>query len=169
MSKIKFNQHLKVGFRFRQPRTCIFALALVALTISGSAVAQGRGLVITAEQYDAVTAAGDDGLTLRGTVEQGAPSIIVDIPAPDSEVTTPFQVLLRFEPNDDATINLDTLKIKYGWFDLTEEVLKEMTVTTVGIEGNIETVKPGKYKLKVSIEDSMQRIGKGLLTFNIIK
>jgi len=76
---------------------------------------------------------------------------------------------MRFMPSDDATIALDTLKIKYGWFDLTEKVLQRMIVTASGIEGQIDAVKPGKYKLKFSISDDKQRTGRTTMTFRVVK
>jgi hypothetical protein len=151
-------------------RQYVCSLALVAFVASGCAAKQDQSLVITAEQFDEIAAAGpDDEPPLRGIVERGAPAIIVEKPDPDTGVRTPFQVQMRFRPIDDATIDLDTLKIKYGWFDLTEEVLKRMIVSTSGIEGQIDAIKPGKYKLKFSISDDKQRTGRTTLTFHVIK
>ena len=75
---------------------------------------------------------------------------------------------MRFVSNDGATIDVDTLKIKYGWFNLTEEVRKRMIVTASGIEGRIDAVKPGNYKLKFSINDDKQRTGRTTMTFRVV-
>ena len=126
-------------------------------------------LRITEDQFDAVEATGpDDELVLRGEVERGAPAIVVDTPTLDESVKPPFDVSIRFEANDDANINIDTLKIKYGFFDLTDEVIARMKVSATGISGPIDAVKPGRYKLKVSISDDKKRTGRALLVFRVV-
>ncbi len=131
---------------------------------------QDESLMITAEQFDAVAAAGPDvELPLRGQVERGAPVITIESPELNTDVRVPFQVQMRFTTNDGATIDLNTLKIKYGWFDLTEEVLERMVASTSGLEGQIDAVKPGKYKLKFSISDDKQRTGRKTMTFRVVE
>lgn len=126
-------------------------------------------LRITADQFDAVEATGpDDELVLRGEVERGAPAIVVDMPTLDESVKPPFDVSIRFLANDDANIVIDTLKIKYGFFDLTDEVIARMKVSAAGISGPIDAVKPGRYKLKVSISDDKKRTGRALLVFRVV-
>jgi hypothetical protein len=126
-------------------------------------------LRITADQFDAVEATGpDDELVLRGEVERGAPAIVVDMPTLDESVKPPFDVSIRFLANDDANIVIDTLKIKYGFFDLTDEVIARMKVSATGISGPIDAVKPGRYKLKVLISDDKKRTGRALLVFRVV-
>jgi len=142
---------------------------LAALVAFGCAATKDQALVITAEQYDAVEASGvDEEPAARGRVDPDAPVIIVETPETDSDVSTPFSVRVRFEPLDGATIDLDTLKIKYHIFDLTDEVLENMTVTGSGIVGEIDAIKPGRYKLKLSISDDRQRTGRATLRFHIV-
>ena len=85
----------------------------------------------------------------------------------EAEVAPPFPVLIRFVPTGDATINLDTLKVKYKFLDVTERVTGNMTVTPAGIEGHIDAVKAGKYKFKVSISDNQDRTGRATFTFRV--
>lgn len=148
----------------------VYSLTLVVLITSGCAATRDQPFVITPEQFDAVEASGvDEEPPLRGQVERGAPMIIVETPDPEGAVSTPFLVRVRFEPQDGATIALGTLKIKYGWFDVTEGVLQRMTVTGSGIIGQIDAIKPGNYSLKVSISDDRQRTGRAKLKFTIAK
>ena len=168
MKQSQFSALLKGALKLFHLRWNICGLVLVAFIGSGCATSQDQSLIITAEQFDAVAAAGpDDELPLRGQVERGAPVIIVDSPDSDIEVITPFSVQMRFVTSDGATIDVDTLKIKYGLFNLTKEVRKRMTVTTSGIEGLIDAVKPGKYKLTFSIKDDQQRTGKKAVIFRV--
>jgi len=159
----------RTGFQFLHGRLIVCALALPVFVASGCATTQDKGLIITAEQFDQVAAAGpDDDPQMRGGVERGAPTIIIENPERDTEVTTPFQVQMRFVTTDGAKVDLDTLKIKYRWFDLTDEVLKRMTVSVLGIKGQIDAVKPGKYKLKFSISDENKRTGRAMMTFHVV-
>ncbi|MDH3811418.1 MAG: hypothetical protein OEU60_06905 [Gammaproteobacteria bacterium] len=129
---------------------------------------RGQPLVITAEQFEQAMAADiDDEEFLRGGVIRGAPAIVVDEPDPEDAVSTPFTLRIRFIPNDDAEIVLETLKIKYAIFDVTGDVLDRMEVTPAGVVGQIDAVKPGTYKFKVSIADDKKRTGKALLRFRI--
>lgn len=135
---------------------------------SSESTTRGQPLVITAEQFDQAMAAGiDDEEFLRGGVERGAPAIVVDEPNPEDAVSTPFTLRIRFIPNDDAEIVIETLKIKYAIFDVTGEVLDRMDVTPAGVVGQIDAVKPGTYKFRVSIADNKKRTGKALLRFRI--
>jgi hypothetical protein len=144
-------------------------IAMSALVLLFGCTTTEEPLRITADQFDAVEATGpDDELVLRGEVERGAPAIVVDMPTLDESVKPPFDVSIRFEANDDASIILDTLKIKYGFFDLTDEVIARMKVSATGISGPIDAVKPGRYKLKVSISDDKKRTGRALLVFRVV-
>ncbi len=169
MKQSNFCSLWKVGPEFIGLRLKVCSLALVAVVVSGCATTQDQHFTITAEEFDEVAAAGpDDEPPLRGKVVRGAPAIIFDYPDSDSEVTRPFSVRLRFVPNEPATIALDTLKIKYGLLNVTNRVLKAMTVTAEGIEGTMDAGRPGKYKLKFSIEDNLQRTGRATFIFRIV-
>jgi hypothetical protein len=95
--------------------------------------------------------------------------ITVETPDPDSAVRPPFPVRINFEPQDDASIAMDTLTVKYGFFNVTDKVLEFMTVSPTGIVGHIDAVRPGNYKLKLSVSDDRQRTGRTTLSFHIIE
>jgi hypothetical protein len=44
-----------------------------------------------------------------------------------------------------------------------------MTVSPAGIVGHIDAVRPGNYKLKLSVSDDRQRTGRTTLSFHIIE
>lgn len=66
-------------------------------------------LVLTAQEFDEVLAAGEDDVTERGRVP-GGPIITIDEPA-DSDVLPPVRVDMRFLPPTGSTIDLDTLRV----------------------------------------------------------
>jgi hypothetical protein len=127
-----------------------------------------KPLVITAEQFDQAMAADpDDEEFLRGDVVRGAPAIIVDEPDPADGVLTPFTLRIQFIPTDDAEIVIETLKVRYAMFDVTGDVLDLMEVSPAGVVGQIDAVRPGTYKFKVSVADNKKRVGKALLSFRV--
>jgi hypothetical protein len=147
-----------------------FLLSTLLLMTVAACTAKDKVLVITPEEFDAVTAAGEEEEPpLRGRVERGAPVITVETPDPDSAVRPPFPVRINFEPQDDASIAMDTLTVKYGFFNVTDKVLEFMTVSPTGIVGHIDAVRPGNYKLKLSVSDDRQRTGRTTLSFHIIE
>lgn len=169
MSLGRFTGRWPPGFQFIRAFSSGFALALEALLLSGCTASQEQALVITAEQFNAVQPSGvDEDLPTRAAVARGAPAIVVENPQSGSAVVPPISVRIRFVPRDDAAIALNTLKIKYRWFDLTDEAREYMNVTTAGIEGLVDVDLRGEYKLKISVSDDRKRTGRTTLRFHIV-
>ncbi len=124
-------------------------------------------LVLTAKDFDAVQAAGEDDLTERGCVP-GGPVITVAKPE-DSEVLPPVPVDIRFFPPEGATIDVDTLRVKWGIIDVTSRVVENLEVAPYGVTGLIDAAKPGKYKFKVRVEDDQSRCGETRLEFRVLE
>jgi hypothetical protein len=97
-----------------------------------------------------------------------APRIVVSKPDIDSDVAAPVEIEVRFEVAEDASIDLDTLRIHYGWFDITNRVLESMQVSRNGIEGRISSARLGRYSLRISVKDSKKREGKANIVFEIV-
>ncbi len=97
-----------------------------------------------------------------------APRIIVEAPQLGSDVSPPVDIIVRFSPAEDSAIVLDSLKVKYGWFDITSRVRESMTVSPEGIAGKLQSVRIGKYTIKVSIGDTMQRTSNAEINFKIV-
>ena len=126
-------------------------------------------LVLTAEEFEANLSYRERGVDItKKPADPLAPEIIIERPELASEVAPPVDVLVRFQPSGDAAIDLDTLEIRYGWFDITERVLKTMKVSPDGISGQIRSMKNGQYTLKLSVRDTMQRRSDAKIVFRIV-
>ena len=122
-------------------------------------------LVLTEKDFEAMQAPDTD-----EDIERcfGSPSITVERPA-ESSVLPPVPIDIRLVPLGQSTVNLDTLKIKMGVLNVTKRVLENLTVSPDGITGMIDTAKPGKYKFTIKLYDSMDRCGKAVLQFQVLK
>lgn len=126
-------------------------------------------LQLTEEEFQANLDFRERSAALGGkTTNPSAPRIVVNKPDVDSDVAAPVEIEVRFEAADDASIELDTLRIHYGWFDITSRVLESMQVSPDGIEGRISSARLGRYSLRISVRDSKKREGKANIVFEIV-
>ena len=127
-------------------------------------------VVLTAEEFEANLDYRERGVDItKKPSDPMAPEIIVDRPDVASDVAPPVDVAIRFRASDDAAIDLETLRIRYGWFDITERVLNAMEVSPEGIKGQIQSMKKGKYSLKISVRDTMRRKSDARIVFQIVE
>lgn len=127
-------------------------------------------LVLTAEEFDAnLNYRERGGNILKKPGDPLAPQIIVDAPDIGTDVAPPVSISVRFQPAGDASIDLESLRVKYGWFDITKRVLESMEVSPDGISGQIGSMRRGKYTLKLSIKDSMNRQSDAIIAFTVVQ
>ena len=144
--------------------------AIASWVAAGHAVAAEGTIVLTAEEFDANLKFSERAVDLVQESEDPlAPKILIERPDTGADVTTPVEVAVRFESTEDATIDLDSLRIKYGLFDITQRVLEMMSVTDTGINGKIQSMRTGKYSLKISISDSMSRRNNATIKFTVVE
>ena len=146
-------------------------LAFVGFLMVSCAVRESseQSVLITEEEYAAVQAEQAHEEMDRGVrASPGAPTIIVERPDLGAKVVIPVDVRVRFIPEEGATINPDSLEVRYGMFDLTERLREMVKVTPEGIEGRVEKIPPGTYGLKVSVADDRGRRGRTVLKFTAI-
>ena len=93
--------------------------------------------------------------------ERQPPRIYVKQPSPLVGVNNPFDIEVEFIPQGDATINPETLKIKYGMFDITKRVLSsgQAEVSNNGIKVRRAEIQSGTYDFIISIEDDQGQVG----------
>lgn len=140
-----------------------------SLHVAGGAMAEETLLVLTAEEFEANLSYRERGVDItKKPADPLAPEIIIERPDLASEVAPPVDVAIRFQASDDAAIDLDTLKIRYGWFDITDRVLKAMEVSADGIQGQIRSMQKGGYSLKISVRDTMRRKSDAKIVFQIV-
>ena len=118
-------------------------------------------LVITAQEFDEVLAAGEDDVTERGRVP-GGPIITIDEPA-DSDVLPPVRVDMRFLPPTGSTIDLDTLRVRWSFIDVTSRVTENLNVSPGGVTGlpsPVNTSSRFAYRtIKVAAEKRVSSFG----------
>jgi hypothetical protein len=126
-------------------------------------------MTLTDDEFDANLSYIERSATVvRKPVDPLAPQIIVESPHVGANVSPPVDVVVKFAPSENSEIDLDSLKVKYGWFDITERVRESMTVSPDGIAGQLQSMRFGKYKIRVSIGDTMRRTSNAELEFKIV-
>ena len=156
--------------RTQTVKTCVAIMLAFAVCLSAE-LASGNDsmLVLTAEEFEANLNYRERGVDITAKpTDPLAPEIIIDRPDVAADVAPPVDVAIRFQASEDAAIDLETLKIRYGWFDITDRVLKAMDVSPDGIEGQIQSMKKGKYSLKISVRDTMRRKSDAKIVFQIV-
>lgn len=138
--------------------------ALLAATLSGAE--DSKVVVLTAEEFDANLSYRERAIRTR-KVDPLAPEILVVEPDTEALVAPPVGVVIHFKPNTDSEIDLESLKIKYGWFDITKRVLEGMTVSPEGISGHIQSMREGSYKITVTVSDTLQRSNSARIEFTV--
>ena len=141
------------------------AASLILFSLGNTARAEDYTLVLTEKDFDAMQVPDED-----EDVERcfGSPSITVEQPS-QTNVQMPVPVDIRFVPLGQSTVNLDTLRIRIGLIDVTKRVLESLKVSPDGITGTIDGAKPGNYKFKIKLYDSLNRCGKAILQFKVVK
>ena len=91
-------------------------------------------------------------------LDKTAPTIELLSPdVKDDDLTSPLKFELRFEAYGDASIDLDTLKITYGFLNITKRIIKGAEVTESGILARNAEIPPGSYSVRVEIRDTKKR------------
>lgn len=143
--------------------------ALLFVVAASAAGAEEAMLTLTAEEFDANQNFRERSVEiLQKPTDPLAPRIVVEKPDVGADVQPPVEVNVIFEPADGATIDMDSLRIRYGWFDITDRVLESMNVSDSGISGKINSMRMGRYTLKLSIADTEKRESKAHIVFEVV-
>lgn len=160
---------LQVGKKPAVNRRCTAGALFLLLLAGARAGADDRALVLTADEFDANLDFRERSVELLPQAgDPEAPRIVIEKPDIGADVAAPVDVSVRFETAGDAEIDIDTLRIRYGWFDITQRVRDSMEVTGDGISGKITSMRNGKHTLKVTISDSFKREGKASIVFHVV-
>jgi hypothetical protein len=146
------------------------ALLVTLITTGGCPVTDNKrsGFIVTEEQMRSMESLPDEEETERGEPQPGTPQVLIAVPQIGSEVTIPVPVSIRFVAKPDAQIVPDSLRVRYGPFDVTAKVREHLEVSQDGIGGQIEEAHPGKYKFRVAISDTQNRTGEADLKFRVV-
>lgn len=139
------------------------------ICLAGFTQASDSVLVLSADEFDANLSYRERGVELTSKrTDPLAPQIVIETPDLGADVAPPVDVAVRFQPAEGANIDLESLKVKYGWFDITRRVRETMEVTPNGIAGKITGMRRGKYSLRVSISDSQRRTSNTNIRFQVV-
>lgn len=146
-----------------------YLVAACLICLANFALATGSVLTLSADEFDANLSYRERGLEIsRKPTDPLAPHIVVETPDIGADVAPPVDVMVSFRAAEGATIDLESLKVKYGWFDITKRVRETMEVTHQGIAGKIQGMRRGKYALKVSISDNLRRTSSTKIKFEVV-
>jgi hypothetical protein len=145
-------------------------LFVVSMLAASLANADGSVLTLTDEEFEANRNFRERSVEiLQKPADPLAPHIVIERPDVGSHVAVPVEVAVRFETAEGSEIDLDTLRIRYGWFDITDRVLKSMRVSPEGITGKIVSMRRGEYSLRLSISDTMRRETFARIEFQVVE
>lgn len=137
---------------------------LLGLTVHEQA---GAFELLTAQEIAAVS---QSGYVERQAADPQGPRIEVKAPSVSKPVNTPFNIEIMFSPQGDAEINPDTLRIKYGWIDVTDRVINsgKAEISPRGIKVQKAEIKEGDYDFTISIQDTKERVGTAQIKVKVL-
>ena len=109
------------------------------------------------------------------TLVENAPKIIILEPEATGEermeLLAPIDFIMTFEPQGEAKIDLDSLKVQYkflGWKDITERILEHAEITEVGLRAMKAEMPKGKHKMRLKLKDTLGREARARIVFRIV-
>jgi hypothetical protein len=98
----------------------------------------------------------------RSLPAPGAPTIELLSPGLGKGITSPLDIRLRWQAQDGATIDPDSVRVRYGRFglDVTSRVLAAARIGTTGIEAPGAKLPAGEHRLAIEVADSQKRVGR---------
>lgn len=168
--------------------------ALAALLLGGLAFSaqfsyadppEKEGFVLISEDDFEIWTKESEGLQVDGeepevlfedkfTLVEDAPKIIILEPGAaaeeSEELLSPIDFIMKFEPQGEATIDLDSIRVHYkylGWQDITDKILEHAEITEEGIRALKAEIPKGKHKMRLKVKDSLGREARAVIVFRI--
>lgn len=152
----------------------IVMMALAAMFAAAIALAAGRGFdLLSQQEYQSeLTARAKPGAALvTRSADLNAPSITVVKPDRTSPIQPPVDIDVRFKAAEGATVNVSSLKIKYGFLglDITQRILQApgVQVSADGLRASGARLPSGSHKLLIEVADNYGRTGRQPLEFTV--
>lgn len=105
---------------------------------------------------------------IRGA-DFNAPTITVVRPDAKGPIAPPVDIEVRFQPAPGATVNIDSLKIMYGFLklDITQRILKApgVQVSPTGLTARGAQLPSGSHKLLIEVADNLGRTARQPIEF----
>jgi hypothetical protein len=108
--------------------------------------------------------------SISGT-DQESPLITINSPLVTSELHSPIRIEINFKAPDDANIQVDSLKVMYGWLnlDITDRIRLHAQISHAGILAENVELPVGKHNITIEITDTMERSAEKEFSFEILK
>ncbi|MCP3395303.1 hypothetical protein NLM27_41970 [Bradyrhizobium sp. CCGB12] len=123
--------------------------------------------LISKDQADAVNSKPTEREALPSQ-DSRAPVIKVESPNIDNPVKTPVSIRLRFTPQPGATIDPKSFQAKYGWFDITKQIVANAKVDATGLTADNAQIPPGRYRVTLQVADTSGHVGKKVIEFTVV-
>jgi len=153
------------------PKVTMAAVAMLAVAVA-LAAARGFELLSQQEYQSELTARAKPGAALVArSADLNAPSITVVKPNRTLPIQPPVDIDVRFKPAEGATVNVSSLKIKYGFLglDITQRILQApgVQISADGLRASGAQLPSGSHKLLIEIADNYGRTGRQPLEFTV--
>lgn len=95
---------------------------------------------------------------------------VIEIIEPDiaKPVQSPVKIRIRFQASTGASINPASFRATYGWFDITDQLMSHAKVDASGISADDAEIPKGRYKIRLQISDTKNRVGTTLCDFQVL-
>lgn len=103
-------------------------------------------------------------------IDENAPHIIVKSPSVKSGLYSPIRIDINFKASDDAAIQLDSLKVLYGWMDLdiTDRIMQYAQVSRTGVSAENVELPVGEHNITIEISDTKGRDSEKDIYFEVL-
>ncbi|MBV8910424.1 MAG: hypothetical protein JOZ89_06660 [Gammaproteobacteria bacterium] len=149
-------------------------IAAVAMLTTAIALAAGHGfeLLSQGEYQSELTARARPGAQLvTRSADLNAPSITVVKPDRKLAIQPPVDIDVRFKAAEGATVNVTSLRIKYGFLglDITQRILQApgVQVSADGLRASGARLPSGSHKLLIEVADNYGRTARQPLEFTV--
>jgi len=125
--------------------------------------------LVTRQQVQRENAA-PRGQAAAATARSGAPTIRIEEPDITRPVRSPVNIRIRFQAAANATIEVNTLRVRYGrlGIDLTRRILAHARPTPSGVFVEDADLPRGRHRVTIQIADNMGRVGSKSFDFNVV-
>ena len=164
--------------KFHKVNFAAKSLIIVALSISPCLDASEPFMLVTEEEYllqldQKKPSRQKMKLKMRSIsgADQESPLITINSPSVTSELHSPIRIDINFKAPDDANIQIDSLKVMYGWLslDITDRIRQHAQISHSGILAENVELPVGKHNITIEITDTMERSAEKEFSFEILK
>ena len=157
-----------------ETRLAALAAGIAFTAVAGAALRSGFELLSAQEYQSELAARAAPGAAFSfKSADIDGPSITVVRPDHTAPIHPPVDIEVRFKPAQGASVNVNSLKITYGWmsFDVTQRILGApgVQVSPDGLKANGAQLPPGSHKLIIAVADNYGRTGRQPVEFTVTK